>query len=150
MHPNSVETPSLALDLRDTLVQTASTLKSVDSKLYELWESEERVRIACEEGTFSIDGLKGTALNLEVKRREDEMRSLIRRFKRRCRDLKSEARSERDERREIREERKESVGVADYLEGGLDCPVSPTLRVCAARRLTYAWYYSFAAGPDSE
>jgi hypothetical protein len=99
-------------------------LKVLDSNLFDLWESEERVRKACDKGQFTINGLRGTALTIELKRREDEIDRLARRFKRRCKDIKNEAREEREERRDIREEKREPSGVDDYLAGGLDCPVS--------------------------
>ncbi|GAA5896888.1 uncharacterized protein JCM6883_007039 [Sporobolomyces salmoneus] len=121
IHPNSLETPTLALDLRNLLVDTATSLKKLDADLFNLWESEERVRKACGEKRFSIDGMTGTALSIEVQRRQDEVEGLLKKFRRRCKDIKSEARWEREERREIREERKEPVGVNDYLARGLDC-----------------------------
>ncbi|GAA6060390.1 hypothetical protein JCM10212_004643 [Sporobolomyces blumeae] len=122
IHPNSIETPTLALDLRSALMHAASTLKVLDSNLFDLWESEERVRVACQGGRFGIDGLTGPALSKELDKRRDLVQSLARKFKRRCKEIKSEARFERDERREIREEKKEPVGVDDYLAGGTDCP----------------------------
>lgn len=129
LHPNDIATPELALDLRESLLHTASTLKVLDSNLYDLWESEERVRIACEKGSFSIEGLRGSQLMIEVERRDLEVQGLIRRMRRRCKDIKAEAKWEREERREVREEKREPVGVDDYLEGGTDCPVSATGRV---------------------
>ncbi|GAA5955339.1 hypothetical protein JCM3765_003286 [Sporobolomyces pararoseus] len=122
LHPNSIETPTLALDLRNSLLHTASTLRLIDSNLFDLWESEERVRKAVESGEFSFDGLKGTALSIELQRRQSEVDQLVRRFRRRSKDIKSEARSEREERREVKEEIREPFGVDDYLQGGVDCP----------------------------
>lgn len=129
LHPNDIATPELALDLREALLHTASTLKVLDSNLYDLWESEERVRIACEKGSFAIDGLRGAQLLIEIERRDDEVQGLVRKMRRRCRDIRAEAKWEREERREIREEKREPVGVDDYLEGGMDCPVSISRRV---------------------
>lgn len=129
LHPNDIGTPELALDLRESLLHTASTLKVLDSNLYDLWESEERVRIACEKGSFTIDGLRGAQLLIEIERRDDEVQGLVRKMRRRCRDIRAEAKWEREERREIREEKREPVGGDDYLEGGMDCPVSISRRV---------------------
>ena len=123
LHPNSIETPTLALDLRNSLLHTASTLKAIDSALFDVWESEERVRKASEKGEFSFDGLKGPALSIELQRRQSEVEQLVKRFKRRCKDIRGEARSEKEERSEVKEEKREPFGVDDYLEGGTDCPV---------------------------
>ncbi|GAA6013610.1 hypothetical protein JCM11491_002725 [Sporobolomyces phaffii] len=122
LHPNSIETPTLALDLRDSLVQAARALKGVDSDLFDLWQSEERVRTACARDVFSIDGLRGAPLNLEVERRQREVEALVKRFKRRCKDIRRESRWEKDERRDLGEDRREPVGVDDYLARGSDCP----------------------------
>lgn len=134
LHPNSIETPTLALDLRDALVHLASTLRAVDSNLFDLCESEELVRNACStrasasasaSAPASEDSLLGASrLDLrELERRRREVDSLVTQFRRRCKDIQHEAKWERHERREVRDEKKEPIGVGDYLASGLDCPV---------------------------
>ncbi|GAA5835999.1 hypothetical protein JCM3766R1_005124 [Sporobolomyces carnicolor] len=133
LHPNSIETPTLALDLRDALVHLASTLRAVDSNLFDLCESEELVRNACStrasasasaSAPASEDSLLGASrLDLrELERRRREVDSLVTQFRRRCKDIQHEAKWERHERREVRDEKKEPIGVGDYLASGLDCP----------------------------
>ena len=127
LHPNSIETPTLALDLRNALVHLASTLRAVDSNLFDLCESEELVRNACAtRASASEDSLRGASrLDLrELERRRREVDSLVTQFRRRCKDIRHEAKLERRERREVRDEKKEPIGVGDYLASGLDCPVS--------------------------
>ncbi|BGP36902.1 hypothetical protein JCM10449v2_000804 [Rhodotorula kratochvilovae] len=42
LHPNDLATPTLALDLRDALLDAAKRLRAVDEGAFELWEGEER------------------------------------------------------------------------------------------------------------
>lgn len=122
LHPNDLSTPTLALDLRDALLDAAARLRDADGEVLRLWEDEERVRTAWESG--------GRALGLG--RREDEAKQLaerrekvdgiVRRLARRAKDVRREARAEaRDRRRRARREDGEDVepdAVGDYLEVG--------------------------------
>ncbi|KPV78603.1 uncharacterized protein RHOBADRAFT_51051 [Rhodotorula graminis WP1] len=46
LHPNDLSTPTLALDLRDALLDAAARLRDVDREILRLWEDEERVWLA--------------------------------------------------------------------------------------------------------
>ncbi|GAA5853505.1 hypothetical protein JCM8547_002485 [Rhodosporidiobolus lusitaniae] len=119
LHPNSLETPTLALDLRDALLRAAEQLRGADEDLFELWREEERVRLAVQCGKFRIENTSAVGSQEgEVGEREDEVKGLVRRFARRVKEVKREARGERKDRKED-EERKEPERLMDYLEEGV-------------------------------
>ncbi|GAA5862909.1 hypothetical protein JCM1840_002323 [Sporobolomyces johnsonii] len=122
LHPNSLETPTLALDLRAALLASAASLTGIDADLFELWKGEERVRVACEQGVFRFEGMTDEEEEMELEEREEEVQGLVRRFRRRVKEIKREARGEKEERRAVGEEKRAPKGVEDYLAGGVDCP----------------------------
>ncbi|GAA5969457.1 hypothetical protein JCM21900_006504 [Sporobolomyces salmonicolor] len=122
LHPNSLETLNLALDLRAELLASASCLTEIDANLSLLWKYEERVRIACEKGELRFAGMTSEEVETELEERGKVLQGLVRRLRRRAKELKREARGEKVERRAVSEEQREPRGVADYLAGEVACP----------------------------
>ncbi|GAA5890983.1 hypothetical protein JCM6882_008873 [Rhodosporidiobolus microsporus] len=118
LHPNSPETPILAADLRDALVDGADNLKRVDAGLFALWEGEEQVREAAEKGAFRIRNTAAMGSEEgEVEERKEEVRGLVKRFARRVREIRREARAEKKDREEDVQVG-EPLSLVDYLEKG--------------------------------
>ncbi|GAA5854587.1 hypothetical protein JCM9279_005700 [Rhodotorula babjevae] len=119
LHPNDLATPTLAIDLRDALLDAAARLRDVDGEVLQLWEDEERGRTADERDGRVLDGLRR---GQELAERQDEVEGLVRRLARRAKDVKREARAEaRDRRRRARREGGTDVepdALGDYLEAG--------------------------------
>ncbi|TNY19283.1 hypothetical protein DMC30DRAFT_13071 [Rhodotorula diobovata] len=126
LHPNDLSTPTLALDLRDALLDAAKQLRDIDEGAFSLWDAEERVRAACGRGEYALDERQTAATGEqegELAERRDEVDGLVRRLQRRVREVKREARGEaRDRRRRARREGgdgTEPERVGDYLEEGV-------------------------------
>ncbi|GAA5988373.1 hypothetical protein JCM11641_005453 [Rhodosporidiobolus odoratus] len=119
LHPNALETPTLALDLRDALLYAAGEIKGVDSDLFELWKEEERVRLAAEGKKYRLQNVSAVGdQEGELEERREEVDGLVKRFGRRAREIKREARGERKDRKEDGE-KKEPEKLPDYLEDGV-------------------------------
>ncbi|GAA5926745.1 hypothetical protein JCM3775_007026 [Rhodotorula graminis] len=118
LHPNDLSTPTLALDLRDALLDAAARLRDVDREILRLWEDEERVWLAGKSGERGCQGDEAR----ELAERREEVDGVVRRLARRARDVRREARAEgRDRRRRARREGVEGVepdALGDYLEVG--------------------------------
>ncbi|BGP12982.1 hypothetical protein JCM10213_006620 [Rhodosporidiobolus nylandii] len=119
LHPNSLETPTLALDLRDSLLAAAAELKGVDADLSGLWAEEERVRLAVASGTFKLENVAAVGDEEgEIEERREEIDGLVRRFGRRVKEIRREARGEKRDRKSDGE-RDEPGKLEDYLEPGV-------------------------------
>ncbi|GAA6053496.1 hypothetical protein JCM3770_000295 [Rhodotorula araucariae] len=126
LHPNDLATPTLALDLRDALLDAARRLGDLDDGTFRLWEDEERVRLACASGAFSL-GEENTAAvgdqDGELAERREEVHGVVRRLGRRVKEVRREAKGEaKDRRRSARKEGSqgnEPDKVNDYLEEGV-------------------------------
>ncbi|BGP44983.1 hypothetical protein JCM10450v2_000798 [Rhodotorula kratochvilovae] len=126
LHPNDLATPTLALDLRDALLDAAKRLRAVDEGAFELWEGEERVRLACERGMFELGEANTAAVGDqegELAERRDEVDGVVRRLGRRVKEVRREARGEaKDRRRSARRNgggNEEPEKVGDYFEEGV-------------------------------
>ncbi|GAA6035272.1 hypothetical protein JCM8097_008792 [Rhodosporidiobolus ruineniae] len=118
LHPNALETPTLALDLRSALVAAAGELKRIDRELFELWADEERVRLTVEGGRYRLKNVAAVGDEEgELEERRDEVDGLVRRFARRVKEVRREARGERKDRKAA-QEREEPAALGDYLEEG--------------------------------
>ncbi|GAA5831436.1 hypothetical protein JCM11251_004024 [Rhodosporidiobolus azoricus] len=118
LHPNSPETPVLAADLRDALVDGADELKRIDDGLFSLWRDEERVRVAVEAGRYKIKNTSAVGSQEgEIQERRDEVKGLVKRFGRRVREIRREARGEKKD-RETDGEEENPLSLVDYLEKG--------------------------------
>ncbi|BGO93097.1 hypothetical protein NBRC10512_003282 [Rhodotorula toruloides] len=115
LHPNDLATPTLALDLRDDLLRAAEDLKGIDEDTFELWKETESVGEAVRKGEYRFENVRDQLG--EAEEREEEVRGLARRFTRRVKEIKREARGEKSDRKEARE-RKEPEKLGDYLEPG--------------------------------
>ncbi|KAK4332537.1 Proteophosphoglycan ppg4, partial [Rhodotorula toruloides] len=115
LHPNDLATPTLALDLRDDLLRAAEDLKGIDEDTFELWKETESVGKAVRRGEYRFENVRDQLG--EAEERDEEVQGLARRFARRVKEIKREARGEKSDRREARE-RKEPEKLGDYLEPG--------------------------------
>ncbi|GAA6010310.1 hypothetical protein JCM10207_005168 [Rhodosporidiobolus poonsookiae] len=121
LHPNSLETPTLALDLRDALLAAAQALRETDEGLFRLWGGEERVRRETLAGRYRLpkDQTLSTGSQAdELDERRDEVDGLVRRLKRRIKEVRREARGERRDRKVAEDGRDEPEALGDYLEEG--------------------------------
>ncbi|BGP21870.1 proteophosphoglycan ppg4 [Rhodotorula toruloides] len=116
LHPNDLATPSLALELRDCLLRAAEDLTEIDDDTFELWKETESVGEAVRKGEFRFENVRDQMD--EAEEREEEVSGLARRFARRVKEVKHEARGEKSDRKEARE-RKEPEKLGDYLEPGV-------------------------------
>ncbi|BGP29075.1 hypothetical protein JCM10296v2_000811 [Rhodotorula toruloides] len=116
LHPNDLATPTLALDLRDDLLRAAEDLEGIDEDTFELWAETESVNAAVRKGEYRFENVRDPLG--EAEERNEEVRGLARRFARRVKEIKREARGEMSDTKEARE-RKEPEKLGDYLEPGV-------------------------------
>ncbi|GAA5940499.1 hypothetical protein JCM1841_005907 [Sporobolomyces salmonicolor] len=103
----------------DPLRTTLSQILAVSTRLLitkSAFESPAR------RGCLRFAGMTGEEVETELEERGKVLQGLVRRFRRRVKELKREARGEKDERRAASEEKREPKGVEDYLAGGVACP----------------------------
>lgn len=107
LHPNSLDTPFLALELRDHLKASSHSLVHLDQLIYDIYQTERETRVFTKLGRVEIS-------EEDMWESKVETDDLVARFMRRVKTIKKEARGENRDRR-ASGDRKEPRGLEDWL-----------------------------------
>lgn len=124
LHPNSLDTPFLALELRGHLKAASHNLVQLDDSIRAIYDKERETRVYVKLGWVQIS-------DEDLWESKEETDDLVARFLRRVKEIKREARGERRDRK-VEGERNEPPALDDWLacEGVAEVQVS--LMLCNA------------------
>lgn len=118
LHPNSLDTPFLALELRNHLKAASHYLVELDETIHTLYDKERETRVYVKLGRVQIG-------DEDLWESKEEMDDLVARFLRRVKEIKREDRGEKRDRK-MDGERDEPPALDDWLacEGVAEVQVS--------------------------